>query len=58
MRENDFLDASSLSAYLSGGRIVPRFQELSAAKLGSAGLVREVSFGTTKERMLVSWWLG
>jgi T-complex protein 1 subunit epsilon len=32
---------------------VPRFQELTAEKLGTAGLVREVSFGTTKERMLV-----
>lgn len=28
-------------------------QELSADKLGSAGLVREISFGTTKDRMLV-----
>jgi T-complex protein 1 subunit epsilon len=32
---------------------VPRFQELSADKLGSAGLVRELNFGTTKDRMLV-----
>ena len=28
-------------------------QELSADKLGKAGLVREISFGTTKDRMLV-----
>lgn len=35
------------------GRIVPRFSELSQDKLGKAGLVREVAFGTTKERMLV-----
>ena len=35
------------------GRIVPRFSELSPDKLGKAGLVREVAFGTTKERMLV-----
>lgn len=42
-----------LIAIATGGRIVPRFQELSADKLGKAGLVREVSFGTTKERMLV-----
>ena len=35
------------------GRIVPRFSELSGDKLGKAGLVREVAFGTTKERMLV-----
>jgi len=42
-----------LIAIATGGRIVPRFQELSEAKLGKAGKVREVSFGTTKERMVV-----
>lgn len=42
-----------LIALATGGRIVPRFSELSAEKLGRAGKVREVSFGTTKERMLV-----
>ncbi|XP_052805177.1 T-complex protein 1 subunit epsilon-like [Mya arenaria] len=42
-----------LIAIATGGRIVPRFEELSAAKLGKAGIVRELSFGTTKERMLV-----
>jgi len=42
-----------LIAIATGGRIVPRFQELSSEKLGSAGLVREISFGTTKDRMLV-----
>jgi len=42
-----------LIAIATGGRIVPRFQELSKEKLGSAGLVREISFGTTKDRMLV-----
>lgn len=40
-------------AIATGARIVPRFSELTADKLGKAGLVREVSFGTTKERMLV-----
>lgn len=40
-------------AIATGGRIVPRFSELSADKLGKAGMVREVSFGNTKERMLV-----
>lgn len=40
-------------AIATGGRIVPRFSELTSDKLGSAGLVREVSFGTTRERMLV-----
>ena len=42
-----------LIAIATGGRIVPRFQELSPDKLGTAGLVREISFGTTKDRMLV-----
>eukprot|EP00002_Diphylleia_rotans_P005187 TRINITY_DN14309_c0_g1_i1.p1 TRINITY_DN14309_c0_g1~~TRINITY_DN14309_c0_g1_i1.p1 ORF type:complete len:539 (+),score=151.96 TRINITY_DN14309_c0_g1_i1:98-1714(+) len=41
-----------LIAIATGSRIVPRFSELSPEKLGRAGLVREVSFGTTKERML------
>jgi len=42
-----------LIAIATGGRIVPRFSELDASKLGRAGVVREVAFGTTKERMLV-----
>lgn len=32
---------------------MPRFSELTAEKLGFAGLVKEISFGTTKDRMLV-----
>jgi len=42
-----------LIAIATGGRIVPRFQELSPEKLGTAGLVRELTFGTTKDKMLV-----
>ncbi|CAH8498952.1 unnamed protein product [Schistosoma turkestanicum] len=42
-----------LIAIATGGRIVPRFEELTKEKLGKAGIVRELSFGTTKERMLV-----
>merc|ERR1719461_2752176 len=42
-----------LIAIATGGRIVPRFQELSSDKLGYAGTVRELCFGTTKDRMLV-----
>lgn len=42
-----------LIAIATGGRIVPRFEELTPDKLGKAGLVRELSFGTTKDRMLV-----
>jgi T-complex protein 1 subunit epsilon len=40
-------------ALATGGRIIPRFEEISAEKLGRAGCVREISFGTTRERMLV-----
>ncbi|WFC99123.1 T-complex protein 1 subunit epsilon [Malassezia yamatoensis] len=42
-----------LIAIATNGRIVPRFEDLSADKLGCAGVVREVSFGTTRDRMLV-----
>jgi len=41
-----------LIAIATNGRIVPRFSELTAAKLGTAGLVREMNFGTTRDRML------
>jgi len=42
-----------LIAIATGGRIVPRFSELAPEKLGKAGVVREISFGTNSERMLV-----
>jgi len=42
-----------LIAIATQGRIVPRFQELSPDKLGFAGTVRELTFGTTKDKMLV-----
>jgi len=42
-----------LIAIATNGRIVPRFEDLTAAKLGKAGLVREVTFGTTRDKMLV-----
>uniref|UniRef100_A0AAY4AH29 T-complex protein 1 subunit epsilon n=1 Tax=Denticeps clupeoides TaxID=299321 RepID=A0AAY4AH29_9TELE len=42
-----------LIAIATGGRIVPRFCELTTEKLGTAGLVKEICFGTTKDRMLV-----
>ncbi len=42
-----------LIAIATGGRIVPRFEELTPEKLGKAGIVRELSFGTTREKMLV-----
>ena len=42
-----------LIAIATNGRIVPRFEELKASKLGRAGVVREMSFGTTREKMLI-----
>ncbi|KAL5339431.1 chaperonin Cpn60/TCP-1 family [Aspergillus crustosus] len=42
-----------LIAIATNGRIVPRFEDLSADKLGTAGRVREMTFGTTREKMLV-----
>lgn len=42
-----------LIAIATNGRIVPRFQEISKEKLGHAGVVREIGFGTTKDKMIV-----
>lgn len=41
-----------LIAIATGGRIIPRFEEITPQKLGTCGKVREVGFGTTKDRML------
>jgi T-complex protein 1 subunit epsilon len=42
-----------LIAIATNGRIVPRFEDLKPEKLGTAGVVREMTFGTTREKMLV-----
>lgn len=42
-----------LLAMATHGRIVPRFEDLRSDKLGRAGRVREIEFGTTNERMIV-----
>ncbi|EPQ52896.1 hypothetical protein GLOTRDRAFT_132104 [Gloeophyllum trabeum ATCC 11539] len=42
-----------LIAIATSGRIVPRFEDLTPEKLGHAGVVREVTFGTTRDKMLV-----
>ncbi|KAF1745240.1 hypothetical protein MXB_552 [Myxobolus squamalis] len=41
-----------LIAISTGGRIVPRFSELTPAKLGHAKLVKEVNMGTTNQTLL------
>ncbi|KNC54936.1 T-complex protein 1 subunit epsilon [Thecamonas trahens ATCC 50062] len=42
-----------LIAIATNGNIVPRFSDLTPEKLGTAGTVRELSFGTTKDKMIV-----
>ncbi|KAH8924033.1 hypothetical protein BT69DRAFT_1363853 [Atractiella rhizophila] len=42
-----------LIAIATNGRIVPRFEDLTTEKLGKAGIVRQVTFGTTKDKMLI-----
>ncbi|KAI9512095.1 chaperonin Cpn60/TCP-1 family [Russula earlei] len=42
-----------LIAIATQGRIVPRFEDLTPEKLGKAGIVREVTFGTTRDKMIV-----
>lgn len=42
-----------LIAIATGARIIPRFQEITPEKLGRAGKVKEIGFGTTKDRMLI-----
>lgn len=42
-----------LIAIATQGRIVPRFEDLTPGKLGKAGIVRELTFGTTRDKMLV-----
>jgi len=42
-----------LIAIATNGRIVPRFEDLTAEKLGRAGIVKELTFGTTRDKMLV-----
>jgi T-complex protein 1 subunit epsilon len=42
-----------LIAIATGAKIVPRFEEATPDKLGKAGIVREIAFGTTKDRMIV-----
>lgn len=42
-----------LIAIATNARIVPRFEDLGSEKLGTAGSIRELSFGTTRDHMLV-----
>ena len=42
-----------LLAIASGARIVPRFEEVDASKLGTIGVIKEYSFGTSNEKVLL-----
>jgi len=42
-----------LIALTTGGRIIPRFSEITPEKLGKAQSVEEISFGTNNERMIL-----
>jgi T-complex protein 1 subunit epsilon len=36
-----------LIAIATGGRIIPRFEEITPEKLGKAGCIKEIAFGTS-----------
>lgn len=42
-----------LLAIATGARIIPRFEEVSAEKLGKAGVIKEYTFGTSNEKVLL-----
>jgi T-complex protein 1 subunit epsilon len=42
-----------LIALATGGRIIPRFSEIKPEKLGRARVVKEISFGTENQKMIV-----
>ena len=42
-----------LLAIATNGRIIPRFEEITPAKLGKAGLIKEISFGTSNEKVIL-----
>jgi len=42
-----------LIAIATGGRIIPRFEEITEAKLGKAGMIKEISFGTSNDKVIL-----
>jgi len=42
-----------LLAIATGARIIPRFEEIDAKKLGKAGIIKEMNFGTSTEKVLL-----
>lgn len=42
-----------LLAIATGARIVPRFEEITPAKLGKCGVIKEMNFGTSMDKVLL-----
>ena len=42
-----------LIAIATGGRIIPRFEEITPEKLGKAGCVKEITFGTSNDKVIL-----
>jgi len=42
-----------LLAIATGARIIPRFEEITADKLGKAGVIKEITFGTSSDKVLL-----
>merc|ERR1719263_1918211 len=42
-----------LLAIATGARIVPRFEEVDEKKLGKAGSIQEMTFGTSSDKVLL-----
>jgi len=42
-----------LIAIATGARIIPRFEEITPEKLGSAGLIKEMSYGTSNDKVIL-----
>lgn len=42
-----------LIAMATGAKIVPRFEEITPEKLGTAGSIKEISFGTTNDKVIL-----
>jgi len=42
-----------LLAMATGGRIIPRFEDITSEKLGKAGIIEELTYGTMSEKLLV-----
>jgi len=42
-----------LLAIATGARIIPRFEEITPEKLGKAGIIKEMTFGTSSDKVLL-----